>query len=100
MKLEGKSLEMFEAWFSDPLMCCNGFNNLSNSMKYGVLVDFFDSVGIHIHINLLEYGFDEKGLIHDCEIIINDEIFERGSSRAFAREQAISKAMEILNDRK
>ena len=104
MKLKGQAGEDFENY----LMGGNQFDGIENyddwdknypeCMKFGMLVDWFDTVGIYIHVHLLEYGFDEYGLIHECEIIINDEIFERGSSRFFARLKAVEKANEKYNN--
>ena len=56
MKLEGKSLEMFETYLFSRFTFdyCEDYEEWYRltdfSMQYGVLVDFFDSVGINISI--------------------------------------------------
>ena len=108
MKLTDKSLEQFEKWYIET-ECTDiepkeysfelniFWNVLTDSMQYGVLVDFFDSVGIEIDITP-QYGYFEY------MVSISDNEFQHGKtktkSRPQAREQAITKAVEILNERK
>ena len=111
MKLTGKSLEQFEKWYCEnvykkecelyhyALVVYDQFYIHSESMQYGVLVDFFDSVGIYIHIVMEEYGFDMDKTIHKCSITINFEHFEGELTRPQARTKAIEKANEIYNNR-
>ena len=98
MKLTGKSLEQFENY----LMGGNQFDGIEDyddwdkgypeCMKFGMLVDFFDSVGISIEI-LENTGNKWKGYI-------NKEFKGVGyDSRPQARAKAIERANEILNKR-
>ena len=72
------------------------FYRLPESMKYGVLVDFFDSVGIRIDIGSGivsdEFHFDIK--THRIEYVS-----DRLKTRPEARTKAIEKANEIFNNK-
>lgn len=112
MKLTGKCLKSFKkwlinkAWTSDQniftnyterlaLYKINNFEQLPPSMKYGVLVDFFDSVGISISMNDFKNEFEWDILIYksekwwDCDKSVE--------TRHEARKQSILKANEIYN---
>ena len=68
------------------------FNDLPPSMQYGVIVDWFDSVGIEIYI--LEN--------HNISIWYNGEdnvIIKAWNPRHQTRQKAIDKALEIYNKR-
>jgi hypothetical protein len=107
MKLEGKSLEMFEAWYAkcyekENLPYIQGFYVSSFSCQYGVYVDFFETVDMYLivypeqkdHWVSRILAEDIMSPFYDlCEDTYSD-------SQPQARQQAISKAMEILNDRK
>ncbi len=76
------------------------FNELPPSMQYGVLVDYFDSVGIHVEISLLSYKAELVGKEYNWWIgeksgSVNDFT---GTSRQKARTKAIEKANEIRNE--
>ena len=103
MKLTDKSLEQFEKWYIET-ECTDiepkeysfelniFWNVLTDSMKYGVLVDFFDSVGISIYIFRNAYeviNVNVKNYYNDIDI----------KSRPQARTKAIEKANEIYNTR-
>ena len=100
MKLTGKSLEQFEKWYLKDVTTYENYDQhimskfyqLHKSLQYGVLVDFFDSVGISIEI-LENTGNKWKGYI-------NKEFKGVGyDSRPQARAKAIEKANEIYNNR-
>jgi hypothetical protein len=103
MKLTGKCKEDFEKWFLKDIDIDEDefFNNdtvllifyeESESMKYGVYVDFFDSVGIYIDVT----NIDSCNTLFAC--VINDKLPKfYFSSRQEARTQAIEKANEIYN---
>ncbi len=128
MKLNGNSLEQFEKWLFDKrfeesfLIDVDGtvvvalgvldfFKQLDVSMQYGVLVDFFESVGLYLGVdswatcgNVKETFFwfnvkdsNQESLIKDTyqESLINS----RNKTRPQARTKAIEKANEILNSR-
>ena len=109
MELTGKAKEEFEKWYNNDikkqthklihLTDSKYFNLLTDSMQYGVYVDFFDSVGLKIFIEPdkieMYYLFITP---NDCvgTYCIGDNIF---ITRQEAREQAIKKANEIFNNR-
>ena len=107
MKLTGKCKEDFEKWVSkQPYSISHDvgeramnivplsemIEQLPQSMQYGVLVDFFDSVDIGISMNQYNntYWYD----IENPYTIDGDEL----KSRPEARKQAILKANEIYNE--
>lgn len=106
MKLTGKSKEVFRDWYTPYIrkqrpdyikftdeQILRKFYRKIDSEKYGVLVDFFDSVGIKIFIFYNSYeicDIDIKNYYNDVNM----------DTRTQAREQAITKAVEILNNRK
>ena len=101
MILTGKTLEQFKEWY-----CANAhefmrdimiaeFNVLPFSMQYGVLVDFFDSLGIIID---LEYQaafkmFNIHIIGHKGGLYSENRI----NTRHEARRKAIEKANELNN---
>jgi len=104
MKLTGKAKEDFEKWFKtikhNNLHVMNiddviGFGILPDSMQYGVLVDWFDSVGIRIEILAEPYDFGIQIFKKDKK----HPIYSVGSweTRPQARLKAIEKANEIYN---
>ena len=116
MKLTGNSLEQFEKWLFDKrfeesfLIDVDGtvvvalgvldfFKQLDVSMQYGVLVDFFDSVGIDIDVAKSKVkGFKvwvDDYLVNNVEYNVIQFIPTRPQARA----KAIEKANEILNSR-
>ena len=101
MKLTGKCKEDFEKW----LLYCgvygeyeyhldedlvSHFENLKTSMKYGVYVDFFDSVDIRISMNQHNKDFwvDIQKTFFESDMLL---------TRVEARIVAIEKANEIYN---
>jgi hypothetical protein len=125
MKLEGKSLEMFEAWYNNKKFNFNVVSNIegdidtysielvyfyqyNESMQYGVYVDFFDNVGINISIEpywcVCKLTTDiPQDVTFDMMVFSDSENggeYSNYKTRPQAREQAISKAMEIYNNRK
>lgn len=108
MKLTDKTKEEFEKWLQEPKkehgrfgqLVTNTFDSMPFSMQYGVLVDFFDSVGIYIHIELDEFGAVLGEPIHECKLSINFNEIDDELTRHQARQKAIEKANEIFNDRK
>jgi hypothetical protein len=108
MKLTGKCKEDFEKWFTDSdnhkgfdeeqialdrKYRLNLFYQLTQSMKYGVYVDFFDSVEDKTRIRILprvSRGWD--GYFTELK-----ECLQIHSSRKEANDAAIEKANEIYN---
>ena len=91
MELTDKCKEAFEKWNSENNYGAYKFEDFNDSMKYGVYVDFFDSVGIPISQSTqidrlrLYSSFSIKGVI------------EMHKTRNEARKAAIQKANEIFN---
>jgi hypothetical protein len=107
MELTGKAEEDFnqwlwvkaqgnEDWFATGLR----FNLLCDSAKYGVLVDFFDSVGMSIDITPWSNtdGFEFTVRIYEKKYK-STLIDDAWSTRPEARTKAIEKANEIHNNR-
>jgi hypothetical protein len=104
MNLTGKCKKDFDKWLKYLLTGDSNYNdyillnfyNSSNSMKYGVYVDFFDSVEIHIEmVKHTHYGF--------CCSMVNSlggspcEELVSFKTRPEARTAAIEKANELYN---
>jgi hypothetical protein len=110
MKLTGKCKEEFEKWAINNnvlemslgmLVVRNGivitsFYDHSKSMKYGVYVDFFDSVGLFIEI--ANDNQDIKTFWVDINLDSADDDVEL-DTRPEARTIAIKKANNIYNER-
>lgn len=117
MKLTGKALEAFWQWYFRQQFLADSLSEgysleeikkhflaLDNSFKWGIYVDFFDSVGIVMNIDFkdnTDIDFDPEFEV-DVYIIENDEwIWDEQDykTRAEARKAAIEKANEIYNER-
>ena len=111
MNLNGKCLIDFEKWRlnihqrwideKDEESVYYGysqFNDLPQSMQYGVLVDFFDSVGIFVSSH--RTGLDKSPTYTYYIVSSNQNILMSVISKTYqgAREQAILKANEIYNE--
>ena len=98
MKLTGKCKEDFEKWYIKDLvekeLALEEFYNSSDSMQYGVLVDFFDSVGMEICIDMWE---SDDGTQAYTVNIRWEEVSDYNDTRQEARTKAIEKANEIYN---
>lgn len=95
--MKGKAKEMFEKWLFDNDILIGWFG-LTESMQWGVYVDFFDSEGIYISIDA--YIYRSSGEMY-FEIEVNQEWpFSKHPTRQEARAKAIEKATEMLNGRK
>ena len=108
MILTGKCKEDFEKWCytenaneSLELMCLRNLYSLTESMQYGVYVDFFDSVGIYILnkrfgnfkiFNLWYFSIQDSEAVHISNY--RENTFD---SRPETRIKAIEKANEIYN---
>ena len=98
--MKGKVKELFEEWYVNQFhdyKFYNPFNILPSSMQWGVMQDFYDSLGINIFITVE----------HDFGYIITkdryDEIYEVKkwyNTRQEARQAALDKAEEIINNNK
>tara|TARA_R110000765_G_scaffold6913_1_gene22554 strand:- start:270 stop:647 length:378 start_codon:yes stop_codon:yes gene_type:complete len=120
MKLTGKCKEEFEKWYfktvrgneENLLGATNAewFYLLTKSMQYGVLVDYFDSVGVQIGIEFFDNsratGFDYQILTEDDRDFDDENCMDSAKvyssndyigSRPEARTAAIEKANELRN---
>jgi hypothetical protein len=107
MKLTGKCKKEFEKWFRRINIknnwLLNSFYKLPQSMQYGVFVDFFDSVGIHIQLTpyfdsvtkvmLWFFTLENKRCVH-----LNSHLENKAKTRPEARTKAIDKANKLLNE--
>lgn len=112
MKLTNKCLKDFEKWWienrsfdvwttNNDKYNIDDFFCLNFSMQYGVLIDFFDSVGLEIQIyvgqfggwDIVIYNESDNKYVHKKDSL-NDNTVE---TRQEAREQSIIKANEIYN---
>ena len=115
MTLTGKAKEDFEKWYINqnyeldlttdlsPHTPVIGFDELDDPMKYGVFVDWFDSVGIEVNIKKVNVLNRWMYLLKDMKrqgYHLNDYIKnKRCETRQKARTAAIEKANEIYNTR-
>ena len=115
MKLTDKCKEDFEKWYADTYYHKQRktiqnlqrlvFDSLPDNQKYGVYVDFFDSVDIIIDIHpIFNYDMEKYTKISSFIVwvrllntIETDEEPPETDTRPEAREQAIKKANEIKN---
>jgi len=81
----------FLPWIKDKNLGIQ-FYSLPFSMQYGVLVDWFDSVGIEISIL--------GNIQHSFEVFVNFDYKTYAHNRTQARQKAIEQANKIYNDRK
>ena len=95
--LTDKTKEAFEEWYyyHEEYIFCHtrepSYSEYPFSMQYGVIVDFFDSVGIWITIDV-NSGY--------CDVDINGEtVVSLCPSRQKARTKAVKKANQIFNER-
>lgn len=108
MELTGKAKEDFNNWYlnhiksyNDKLISntdTNYFNLLTDSMKYGVYVDWFDSVGIFIQTTFYDFDSCNWQIFIECENQEHDYEETHLTSRQEARLKAIEKANEIYNN--
>jgi hypothetical protein len=117
MELTGDCKKEFEKWavtqdeiYLDGIHLKIGtyYNSISfyysspNSIRYGVYVDFFDSVGLIIE-NKVDTDWDYKRITYYTEIEYNFRIWSTMSyeyeTRNEARTQAITKANELFNNK-
>lgn len=93
MKLTGNCKDEFEKWYrkNNTHSRWVQFEIAGNSMKFGVYVDFFDSVGILINISPLNFPLD-----NNFWSSVNGKV-KYHKTRPEARTAAIEKANEIHN---
>ena len=108
MELNGKCVKEFEGYINKrDDVDINQFNTSCDSMKFGILIDYFDSIKIHVDIHpLLDYNNEAYTNVISYIIIVielnkkeelNREDLEV-KTRKEARVQAILKACEVRNE--
>ncbi len=107
MKARTKAQDAFHKWFNyedpqfeiyDNITDYFDWDKLPDSMKWGVLVDFYDSVGIHINI-IYECSEEDCYYYFDGVFVDKYDIGENEySTRQEARKQALIKAESIYNE--
>lgn len=105
MKLTGKAKEDFEKWLKENHsnigftgIVATNFKKLPNSCKYGVFVDWFDSVDLFF--TDLAYEVPSGDYYYSWEIIGFYGVFyneTKYNTRPESRKAAIEKANEIYN---
>jgi len=111
--MEGKAKEDFEKWLiSQQFLVCDGdeggsctiyletpsiFETLPPSMQFGVIQDFFDSVGINTEIIGRLPFIWAKVITDNPKDFFESDTFK---TRSEAREAALEKAVEIYNETK
>jgi hypothetical protein len=110
MNLTGKCKVEFEEWYyvtqsnNDWVWELDEFYDLPESMKFGVFVDFFDSVGLELVVHKFKGRYVAsiyvereylKSHLDDEEIKCNKKGY---TTRLIARTEAIIKANEIRNE--
>ena len=112
MELTGKCKEEFLKWYKDVFSIKedihddgNSLNYMPHSMRYGVYVDYFDSVGIMLFVKSVGFVKDCKDLVNYYFVItdierkhINNYLESRVETRQQARTEAIKKANELRNE--
>ena len=111
MKLTGKAKEDFEKWYTmqnyeldlttdlSPHTPVIGFDELDDPMKYGVFVDFFDSVNIRVDI-LSAWEETKTGVpILTYRSYLRGEVYGVWGNRTQSRTAAVEEANEIYNTR-
>ena len=119
MKLTGQCKEDFEKWRSEKYQECDLelshdifpfnwllFNTVPFEMQYGVLVDFFDSVGLNIYVSPGRYGeyystknmqdYHARVLEKRFNFIHEIGVFNKSHE---AREEAIKAANNLYNNK-
>ena len=104
MKVTGKCKEDFEKWRiskKDSYLKHCFFEDLDDSMQYGVLIDFFDSVGIRILIDM-DFGnfvFNKFVLYIEYKKNCFCNYGMNFKTRQEARTAAVKMANEIYNSK-
>ena len=114
MEITGKCKENFEEWLGSQTRNTGSdihkwyvtwakFHIISDSAKWGVYVDFFDSVGLLIDTEIV-WGFDALNLnVYEYTIKHQEELLLLGEgykeTRPKSRTAAIERANELYNER-
>lgn len=100
--MKGKAKKDFEKWYFERYQLTDvfryfQFSKLSESMQYGVIVDWFDSVGIYINDQADSVGEE----VYYAVIVNNLKCYSCGGieTRPQARQKAIDKAVSLYNNR-
>jgi hypothetical protein len=101
MELTGKCKEEFEKWHKEVQKYNIGwFYKLQSEHKYGVLEDYFDSVGVRVFINeefdtMGQYQRGFNPVVNNVKLYKDNDCFH---TRPEARTAAIEKANELRNE--
>jgi hypothetical protein len=102
MKLTGKAKELFREYYDNlPKHTPNDIPystlmGMSESMQWGAIQDFADSLGIDIRIHRVGVK-DYYWAIHNWEVRLEQGFYRK--TRQEARNAAIKKLNEIINER-
>ena len=89
MELTGKAKEQFIS-FVEQIYSYEDFVKLPDPMKWGVYVDFFDSVGVYVYVQSFGRQVEWRAIVDYFDLECTD-------TRQEARTAAIEKANEIVN---
>ena len=104
MQLEGKFKKDFREWYNNrtpytPIHCpYNVFMGQCLSMKWGVIVDFADSKGLTIVMDVGGLKYEDKKEIWYQSGVAGYKFTEATNSRQEARAKAIERLQEIYNE--
>lgn len=101
MKLTGKCKENFDKWIKSEMFYL-GKEPLSDLFISALIIDFFDSVGIHLFVeqNFKDWWFVINDRITPCDFGFRRYIQEDTSiNREESYKKAIESANEIYNSR-
>ena len=108
MKLTGKAKEDFEAWYLKQEYCLASlesfeeekitkhFKAMALPFKYGVYVDWFDSVGIYVQVCIEDY--EPLMWQYLVEMLGDDDIHDTDEGGFKTRPEARTKAIECANN--
>ncbi len=106
MKLTGNCKKAFRIWYEEnmrhtPIMLpYESFMGCHDSIKYGVYVDFFESVGLELVLFKWRNKFNISIFEDDNTMNINEQIGkDKGyATRDLARENLLIKANDLFNE--
>lgn len=108
MQLTGKAKESFEKWFELNIVTRGNvhtvymFNMLNESMRFGVYVDWLDTVGIYITDGTGRYSLKKHYFYYFIELFGlrgGHEDIDTEETRLESRRKSIEKSNELYNNR-
>lgn len=104
-KLTGKAKAEFEFWvYANSVYLCD-CDNLNDDMINALIIEWLDSVGIYIAVypdiitDPIPYSYHIKSKCHKGTRMIKHHKDHYHASRNYATSAAITKAVELFNER-